>query len=68
MAWNVIMAGVLVVTVVTAMLAAPTPLRLILGDPANVFIARFPFVWIPLVLVTSAWLGHVVLFRRLRRS
>lgn len=68
MAWNVIMAGVLVVTVATAMLAAPTPLRLILGDPANVFIARFPFVWIPLVLVTSAWLGHVVLFRRLRRS
>ncbi len=67
-AWNVVMAGVLVVTVVTALLAAPTPLRLIPGDPANTFIASFPFVWIPAVLVTSAWLGHVVLFRRLRRG
>lgn len=66
--WNVVMAGVLVFTVVTALLAAPTPLRLIPGDPANTFIASFPFVWLPAVLVTSAWLGHVVLFRRLSRS
>ena len=67
-AWNVGMAGVLVVTVVTALLAAPTPFRQIAGDPPNVFIAGFPFVWLPAVLVASAWLGHIVLFRRLRRG
>ncbi len=67
-AWNLGMAGVLVVTVVTAVLAAPTPFRQIAGDPPNVFIASFPFIWLPTVLVASAWLGHIVLFRRLRRA
>jgi hypothetical protein len=66
--WNVAMAVVLIFTVVTAILSGPTPFRLIGGDPPNVFVARWPFVWLPGVLVTSAWLGHVVLFRRLRRN
>ena len=66
--WNVSMALVLVVTVLGAMLSAPTPLQQIGGDPANVFVSRFPFVWLPGVLVTCAWLGHLVLFKRLRRS
>ena len=65
-AWNLGMAGVLVFTVVTAMLAAPTPFRQIAGDPPNVFIASFPFIWLPTILVASAWLGHIALFRRLR--
>jgi hypothetical protein len=65
-AWNLAMAGVLVFTVVTAMLAAPTPFRQIAGDPPNVFIASFPFIWLPTVLVASAWFGHIVLYRRLR--
>jgi hypothetical protein len=45
--WNLAMAVVLVFTVVTAMLATPTPIRQIGGDPANVFVSRFPFVWLP---------------------
>jgi hypothetical protein len=65
--WNLLMAGVLVVTVVTGVLAAPSPFRQIMGDPPNAFVAGFPYVWIPTVLVCSAWLGHIVLFRRLRR-
>lgn len=66
--WNVSMALVLVLTVVTGILAAPTPLRAIWGDPPNVWITRFPFVWLPCILVLSAWLGHIVLFRRLYRD
>jgi len=66
--WNLLMAGVLVVTVVTGILAAPSPFRQIMGDPPNVFIVDFPYVWIPSVLVLSAWLGHIVLFRRLCRA
>ena len=65
--WNLLMAGVLVVTMVTGGLAAPSPFRQIMGDPPNAFVAGFPYVWIPTVLVCSAWLGHIVLFRRLRR-
>jgi len=67
-AWNVGMAGILCVTVLTAVLAAPTPLRQIAGEPPNVFVAAFPFVWLPATLVMTAWLGHIVLFRRLRRN
>jgi len=67
-AWNLAMAGILGVTVVTAVLAAPTPFRQIAGEPPNVFIASFPFVWLPAILVAAAWLGHIVLFRRLRRA
>ena len=66
--WNVAMAIILIFTVVSAVLSAPIPFRQIGGVPPNVFVARFPFVWLPGVLVTSAWLGHIVLFRRLRRS
>ena len=66
--WNVAMALVLVLTVSTAMLAAPTPFRQIGGDPANVFVSHFPFVWLPGVLVPCAWLAHIVLYRRLRRA
>jgi len=67
-AWNLIMAGVLVVTVVTGMMSAPTPFRQFFSDPPNVFIAGFPFVWLPTVLVSAAWFGHIVLYRRLRRE
>ena len=67
-AWNVGMAGILGATVITAILAAPTPFRQIAGEPPNVFIAAFPFVWLPATLVMAAWLGHIVLFRRLRRN
>ena len=66
--WNLSMAGVLVVTVVTGMLAAPTPFRQIAGGPANGFVAACPFGWLPTVLVSAAWLGHIVLYRRLRRT
>lgn len=65
--WNLLMGAVLVVTVVTGILAAPSPFRQIMGDPPNGFVAGFPFVWLPTILVFSAWLGHIVLFRRLRR-
>ena len=66
--WNLASALVLVVTVGSAMLAMPTPFQQIHGEPPNVWIATFPFVWLPAVLVLCAWLGHLVLFRRLLRT
>ena len=63
--WNVSMALVLMVTVVTAVLAAPIPFRQIMGEPANTWVTHFPFIWLPTILVFCAWLGHIVLFRKL---
>jgi hypothetical protein len=39
---------------------------LIMNEPANVWITHPPFVWLPSVLVFTAILGHIVVFRRLR--
>ena len=67
-AWNLTSAAILVITVVTGISAAPSPFRQIMGEPANGFVAGFPYVWLPAILVSSAWLGHIVLFRRLRMA
>ena len=63
--WNVSMALVLIVTVVTAVLAAPTPFRQIMGEPTNTWVTHFPFIWLPAILVFCAWLGNIVLFWKL---
>jgi hypothetical protein len=63
--WNV--AGLLLLAnvVVIAILSAPTPLRVFRNPPANVWITQFPFVWLPTVMVATALLGHLLIFRRL---
>jgi hypothetical protein len=64
--WNW-MGFLLLVNILTiAWLSTPTPLRVFWNEPANVWISRAPFVWMPSVLVFAALLGHVVIFRRLR--
>lgn len=63
--WNIASALILAVTVGTAVLTMPTPFQQFHTIPPNVWIATFPFVWLPAVLVLCAWLGHVVLLRRL---
>ena len=45
------------------MLSLPTPFQLF--EPDNVWLLFFPFTWLPLILAMMAWLGHVVLLRRL---
>jgi hypothetical protein len=68
LAWNLGAAATLAVTVLTALGAAPTPFQFIHSNIPNTWITRFPFVWLPAVLVAVAFLGHVVLYRRLRRD
>jgi hypothetical protein len=64
-AWNVLSMVLLVNIVTIALLSAPTPYRVFMNEPANVWVTRPPFVWLPAVLVLAALLGHLVLFRRL---
>ena len=64
--WNA-GAVVLLVNIVTiALLSAPTRFRFFQNEPANVWITRAPWVWLPTVFVVAAALGHVLVFRRLR--
>lgn len=64
--WNWMGLALLVNIVVISNLSAPTPLRVFMNEPANEWIARAPFVWLPTVMVLTALLGHIVVFRRLR--
>lgn len=63
--WNLLGLGLLLNIATIALLSAPTPLRAFHNDPANTFIATWPFVWLPVFLVTGALFGHLLLFRRL---
>jgi hypothetical protein len=61
--WNMMGLGLLVWVVMVAIVSFPTPFQLL--HPDNTWVARFPYVWLPSILVTAAMLGHVVLFRKL---
>jgi hypothetical protein len=64
--WNWMGLALLVNVVTIALLSAPTPLRVFMNEPVNVWVTRAPFVWLPAVMVLTALLGHIVVFRRLR--
>ncbi len=67
-AWNVVGLGLLLTVVGTGVLAMPSPLQQIHTTPPNVWIAHFPFIWLPTVLVAAALLGHGLLFIALRSA
>lgn len=62
--WNLLGLGLLANIVVVAVLSMPTRLRAFDG-PANNFVATFPYVWLPCVMVTAALFGHLLVARRL---
>ncbi|HEY2773484.1 MAG TPA: hypothetical protein VGK20_05475 [Candidatus Binatia bacterium] len=64
--WNLMGVVLLAIIVTIAITSMPGPLRVFPNDPPNTIVATFPFVWIPTVLVQAAWLGHLLVFRRLR--
>jgi hypothetical protein len=64
--WNALGAALLANVVGVAVLSAPTPLRSFHNEPANVWVTRAPWVWLPTVMVVAAVLGHVLVYRRLR--
>ena len=62
-AWNVLGIALLANILVVAMLSAPTPLRVFMNEPANVWIERAPWIWLPAVMVWAAIYGHVLVTR-----
>ena len=61
-AWNLLGSALLVNIVTVAIVSTP-----VFGwfgrDRLNTFVADFPFVWLPGVLVTAALMGHVLVWR-----
>lgn len=68
LAWNIAGLALLLNIVLVAILSMPTPLRVFMNEPANRFVATWPYVWLPVFLVQAAWLGHLLVFRWLRRN
>ena len=64
--WNALGTALLANILTIALLSAPTPFRVFHNEPANVWVTRAPWVWLPTVLVLAALLGHLLVFRRLR--
>ena len=63
-AWNLL--GSLLLAAILAIALAATPLIHAFGPGAlNTFIAYVPFVWLPGVMVLSALVGHILVWRRL---
>ncbi len=66
--WNCCGLALLIVVMGIATVSFPTRFQLM--HPDNAWVASFPYVWLPSILVTAALLGHLVIFRKLvsRRS
>jgi hypothetical protein len=61
--WNCLGLALLIWVVGIAIVSLPTRFQLL--RPDNTWVASFPYVWLPTVLVTAALLGHIVIFRKL---
>ncbi len=65
--WNAVGLALVLTIATVSVLSAPTPFRLFTEGPANTFIARLPFIWLPAFVVPSAILFHLWSLGRLRR-
>lgn len=65
-AWNWLGLALLANIMTIAILSAPVPFRTFHNAPANVWVTRAPWVWLPLLMVPMALLGHLLVFRRLK--
>jgi hypothetical protein len=68
MIWNVAGFALLLNIMAVAILSLPGRMRAFKGDPANTIVLHFPYVWVPAIFVLAAFLGHLVLFRKIRAT
>lgn len=65
LAWNILGTLLLANILGIALLSAPTPLRVFMNEPSNIWITHAPWVWLPAVMVLAAIAGHALVYRRL---
>ncbi|MEZ5323581.1 MAG: hypothetical protein R3F19_00730 [Verrucomicrobiales bacterium] len=61
--WNSIGLGLLAWVVGVAVLSMPTTFQQL--EPDNIWVAWFPFIWLPTIAVVAALAGHLAVFRKL---
>jgi hypothetical protein len=67
--WNI--GGIALLAGIIILAAASSPMIRAFGDEpprVNTWVAYFPFIWLPAVLVVAAIFGHVVITRKLLRT
>jgi len=64
--FSVVGVGLLDKIVGIAVLSMPTPFRVFMNEPANTFVATFPYILLPAVHVAAALGGHLIVLRKLR--
>ena len=63
--WNIFGIVLLFNIVLIALLSAPFPFRVFMNEPANTFVAFFPFIWIPGFIVPFAFAMHLFSLKQL---
>lgn len=63
--WNIICLALVLNIVTIGMLSAPSPFQQWSFEQPNVGVLKFPFVWLPSVIVPIVILSHLVAIRRL---
>lgn len=66
--WNVFGIVLLLNIVFISVLSTPSPLRVFMNEPANSFVAEFPFIWIPGFIVPFALAMHLFALKQLAMS
>jgi hypothetical protein len=63
--WNILGLLLLVNVFGHGLLSAPLPFQVIFPDPPNIFVATFPYTWLPAFVVPCAFLFHILSIRKL---
>lgn len=63
--WNISGITLLLNIFMLAVLSTPSPFRVFLNEPANVFVAQFPYIWIPGFIVPFALAIHLFSIKQL---
>lgn len=63
--WNFICLGLLFNIVINALLSTPSPLQQFAFDQPNIAVLYFPFAWLPVFIVPTVLLAHLVAIRQL---
>jgi hypothetical protein len=66
--WNLLCLAILLFTVITAILSAPTPIQQWAFEQPMIAILYFPFVWLPGIVVPLVILSHLSTIRQLTKT
>lgn len=61
--WNWLALLLLFIVLITAVLSSPSPLQQFAFDQPNIGVLKFPFTWLPAVVVPIVMLSHFLMLR-----